>query len=157
MKLNYKYTLQYKEDDRVFGFLLGLIIGYFSVFILFILGTIFFFKQDSLQSTLITILFGIFFYSLVGIPLVIKTIKFKKYMNSIARCIDQAYVFQSQFDVACGNSRFTKKFDISFEYKGEVKTLTTSRIYNYSYLENSLVEAGYIEELDKIIVIKKIR
>lgn len=156
MKLNYKDTLQYEEDEKAFKSMLGLSIGFFSIFFLIFIGIFFFLKNDSLEIALVASLSGMSLYLLADTPLIISTISLKKDMNFISQYMDEVYVFKFQVGCPCVHFRCQNKYYISFKYRGELKTLTTSWIYDSNNLDNSLVELGYIEKLDKIIVIKKI-
>lgn len=83
------------------------------------------------------------------------TIMAKREMNSIKKNMDDVYVFQSRLKCQSNHWRLQSKYTVWFEYKNETKKLTTSWFYDSNNLENSLVEVGYIESLDKIIVIRK--
>lgn len=155
MKLNYKDTIQYKEDKKSFILLLGISIIYFMIFFLLFLGVFFFLKRESLEIASIVSLTGIFFYLLVDLPLIIKTVMVKHNMNLILKNMDDAYAFQIMFKDHTNHWFFQSKFTLSFKYKNETKELSTSWIYDSNNLSHSLVEVGYIESLNKIIVIKK--
>ena len=156
MKLNYKNTLQYKEDKVLFNVLLCITISYFMVFFLLFLGIFFFLKKESLEVATIVCFTGIFLFSILDLPFLIKTIKVRRSMNAILRCMDQIYVFKIAFKNPINHWFFQSKFSLSFEYEMKIKTLNTSWIYDSNNLANSLVEVGYIKDLEKIIIIKKI-
>ena len=156
MKLNYKDTLQYKEDDKSFKSFLFTSIAFFMVYLILFFGLFFFIKKQSFEVALTVSLFGILIYLLFDLPFIIKTIMVKRNMNSISRCISNAYVFQICLNNPAAHWFFQSKFSVSFEYNGEIKNFNTSWIYDSNNLENSLVEVGYIKELDKIIIIKKV-
>ena len=155
MKLNYKDTLQYKEDKKLFKLLLGSSITFFMIFFLLFLGLFFFLKRESLEIASIVCLTGIFLYLLFDLPFIIKTVMVKHNMNSILKNMDDIYIFQIMFKDYANHCFFQSKFTLSFKYGNETKELTTSWIYDSNNLANSLVEVGYIESLNKIIVIKK--
>ena len=155
MKLNYKDTTQYKEDERLFILLLGASIAFFIIFFLLFLGLFFFLKKESLEIALVVSSAGIFLYLLFDLPFIIKTIIFRHNMNLTLKSVDEIYVFRIMFNNPANHWFFQSKFSISFEYQNVRKKLTTSWIYDSNDLANSLVEVGYIESLNKIVVIKK--
>ena len=91
MKLNYKDTLQYKEDKKLFKLLLGTSITFFMIFFLLFLGVFFFLKRESLEIASIVCLTGIFLYLLFDLPFIIKTVMVKHNMNSILKNMDDIY------------------------------------------------------------------
>jgi hypothetical protein len=91
MKLNYKDTLQYKEDKKLFKLLLGTSITFFMIFFLLFLGLFFFLKRESLEIASIVCLTGIFLYLLFDLPFIIKTVMVKHNMNSILKNMDDIY------------------------------------------------------------------
>ncbi len=155
MELNYKNTIQYKEDIKLFKLLFILSISFFCVYSLLFTGIYFFLRKESAEIALIVLSVGIFLYLLIDLPFIIKTIIVKRNINLTMKCYDKAYIFHIKFKNHINHCFFQSKFSVSFEYEGETKTLITSWVYDANNLENSLVEVGYIESLDKIIVIKK--
>ncbi len=155
MKLSYKDTLQYKEDNKSFKVALGVSISFFMIFFLVFLVAFFFLKKYSLEKALAVLFYGSLLYLVLDLPFIIITIMAKREMNSIKKNMDDVYVFQSRFKYQSNHWRFQSKYTVWFEYKNETKKLTTSWLYDSNNLENSLVIVGYIESLDKIIVIRK--
>lgn len=155
MKFNYKNTIQYKEDIKLFKLFLLLSITFFGVFFLLFIGLYLIIRKESTEIALTVSSAGIFLYLLIDSPFIFETIIVKHNINLTLKYADEAYIFQIKFSECNNHWFFQSKFSLSFEYKGEIKTLITSRIYDSNNLENSLVEVGYIESLDKIFVIKK--
>lgn len=112
-------------------------------------------KRDSLKIALIVCLSGTSLYLLFDLPLIIKTITIKHNINLILRNVEDIYIFQTIFGEHTNHYFSQSKFTLSFKYGNETKKLSTSWINDLNNLANSLVEVGFIESLNKIIVIKK--
>lgn len=156
MKLNYKDTIQYKEDDKLFKLILGISITFFVIFFSLFLAIFFFLKEESLEIALTVSFTGIFLYLLFDLPFIIKAIIVKWNMDLVLKYEEEAYVFQIKFNEPSHHWFFQSKFSLSFKYGNETKTMTTSWIYDSNNLKNSIVEVGYFDSLNKVIVIRKI-
>ncbi len=156
MKLNYKDTIQYKKDDKLFKLILGISITFFVIFFSLFLAIFFFLKEELLEITFTVSFTGILLYLLFDLPFIIKAIIVKRNMILVLKHEEVAYVFQIKFNEPSHRWFFQSKFPLSFKYGNETKTMTTSWIYDSNNLKNSIVEVGYIDSLNKVIVIRKI-
>lgn len=158
MKINYKETLQYQEDNKRLKIFIGICVGFFLLIFILSLGGFFYLKNDSFEIALtFLILVPSIYFLIVNVPWIIMTIIFKRQMNSMEKHMDETiYVFTTEIKEVASQWGFSSRYIIVFDYKNVQKIKRTTWFFNSSRLENSYCEVGYIESLNLIVVIKKL-
>ena len=154
--MKFKDTLDYEMRMREFRLLfITCMVVFIGVFIISIVAFYDFFSIDfeiGLKSVLglnFCSFFALGFHFFYSIYLLISLMIDKKHFN-------EAYIFETHIDEYCNHWGLSSKYRIKFKYKDEDKSLMTFWFYDDFELENTIVEVGYIESLDKIIIMRKI-
>ena len=144
MTINYKDTIQYKEEYKLFKIFLLQFIICFSIFLMLFIGIFFFLKKISLDVAFEVSIIGIFMYLIIFFPFLVKAIRVKNQIKLVSTHINEAYIFRAKIEDHSNHLFCQSKFTVTFTYKNNKMKMTTSWIYDSNNLENSYVEFSYI-------------
>ena len=152
----YKKSLQYKYDIREFRCLFWYSICMLIFWLAVILIVGYLISKIDGQSVINFFIIGAMVYLALFVPFLIYSLYRRRQIKEIMNHLDEMYFFNTKFEEYCQKFFMDYKYRIKFKYKGIQKSLITRWFHISNDLENSIVEVGYIESLDKIIVIRKI-
>jgi len=154
-KEKFKLTIEYKEKERLIKLILTTAIIFFVVFVIVAVALSSILFKDSPKIASVVLVSIIIVYLIADLPFIIYYFYLKRKLSKILNYLPTMVVFSCKLGTAAEHKNTQSRYLITFEYKNASKSLMSSWIYDSNDLENKVVEIGYIEELNHVMVLAK--
>lgn len=156
-KAKFRKTIEYKERFKLIKLIAGVTILINLSFDC--VGLISFFSLRELDINIATIvLVSIIFISLfVTSPFIVYIFSLVRKINLIFEHLSKMYIFEYTLNLPIEHKYFQSRYLISFNFNNRNYELMTYWIYDSNNLDSKKVSVGFIENLNSIYILEKMR